>query len=195
MIQLVITSIENDIEKIYYPIRVDWCRSTPLKDVCYQAQIRQRVVKLYPDGKYFEAQRVTWVDVPKGYSIEDVENELKKYPNACILRLTSYDINDILSNEQKFSIEKGTRTKEQYQSSLIVLTRDGEHVNSQPTYAQNVFKKEFEEDVDYTKKYSNSRVNDKHERYYNDFGGAHGYDDSTIYNAFEGDPDNYWNID
>lgn len=30
---------------------------------------------------------------------------------------------------------------------------------------------------------------------YEQFGGAHGYDDQTINTAFEGDPSNYWNID
>ncbi len=30
---------------------------------------------------------------------------------------------------------------------------------------------------------------------YSRYGGAHGYDDDTIDNAFEGDPEMYWNID
>lgn len=30
---------------------------------------------------------------------------------------------------------------------------------------------------------------------YSKYGGAYGYDDNTIDSAFEGDPDNYWNID
>lgn len=30
---------------------------------------------------------------------------------------------------------------------------------------------------------------------YEKYGGAYGYDDDTIDNAFEGDPENYWNID
>ena len=30
---------------------------------------------------------------------------------------------------------------------------------------------------------------------YKDYGGAYGYDDYTINSAFEGDPENYWNID
>jgi len=30
---------------------------------------------------------------------------------------------------------------------------------------------------------------------YDKYGGAYGYDDDTIDSAFEGDPENYWNID
>jgi len=30
---------------------------------------------------------------------------------------------------------------------------------------------------------------------YEKYGGAYGYDDDTIDTAFEGDPENYWNID
>lgn len=30
---------------------------------------------------------------------------------------------------------------------------------------------------------------------YSKYGGAYGYDDDTIDSAFEGDPENYWNID
>jgi hypothetical protein len=30
---------------------------------------------------------------------------------------------------------------------------------------------------------------------YEKYGGAYGYDDDTIDSAFEGDPENYWNID
>ena len=31
--------------------------------------------------------------------------------------------------------------------------------------------------------------------HYEEFNGIYGLDDATIYDAFEGDPDNYWNID
>jgi hypothetical protein len=30
---------------------------------------------------------------------------------------------------------------------------------------------------------------------YDKYGGAYGFDDDTIDSAFEGDPENYWNID
>jgi len=41
-------------------------------------------------------------------------------------------------------------------------------------------------DIDYYDDYSPS---------YDKYGGAYGYDDDTIDSAFEGDPENYWNID
>jgi len=40
--------------------------------------------------------------------------------------------------------------------------------------------------------------NDDYDDYspsYEKYGGAYGYDDDTIDSAFEGDPENYWNID
>ena len=36
---------------------------------------------------------------------------------------------------------------------------------------------------------------DSENSHYEKYGGAYGYDDDTIDSAFEGDPENYWNID
>lgn len=36
---------------------------------------------------------------------------------------------------------------------------------------------------------------EQYERHYDDFGGYNGYDDETIYDAFEGDPEATWNVD
>jgi hypothetical protein len=41
----------------------------------------------------------------------------------------------------------------------------------------------------------NNDDNDDYSSSYEKYGGAYGYDDDTIDSAFEGDPENYWNID
>lgn len=49
-----------------------------------------------------------------------------------------------------------------------------------------------EDDEDYEQDYSDY---DDYSPSYDKYGGAYGYDDDTIDSAFEGDPENYWNID
>jgi len=53
---------------------------------------------------------------------------------------------------------------------------------------------EFEDDDDHTS-YRDYDDYDYDEPSYSKYGGAYGYDDDTIDSAFEGDPENYWNID
>ncbi len=43
--------------------------------------------------------------------------------------------------------------------------------------------------------YDNYDDYDDYDKSYSKYGGAYGYDDDTIDSAFEGDPENYWNID
>lgn len=53
---------------------------------------------------------------------------------------------------------------------------------------------ELDEDgIDYEQDYED--YEDNFSQSYEKYGGAYGYDDDTIDSAFEGDPENYWNID
>jgi hypothetical protein len=52
-----------------------------------------------------------------------------------------------------------------------------------------VLPKEYEDDD------SDSESKDENGYSFDKYNGAYGYDDNTIDNAFEGDPENYWNID
>jgi len=83
-----------------------------------QAQLRQKVIKNYPreqitnsmndnifskedfnlgqDYQYPE-QRVTWIPVPKGTTKEEVEENLKSYPNATLYKILSHE--PIFTNE------------------------------------------------------------------------------------------------
>lgn len=55
---------------------------------------------------------------------------------------------------------------------------------------------EFEEDEEgYEPDYEDYDDYDDYSPSYDKYGGAYGYDDDTIDSAFEGDPENYWNID
>ncbi len=51
------------------------------------------------------------------------------------------------------------------------------------------FEKKIEEDIE------DYNYQDYDRRSYSEYNGAYGFDDDTINSAFEGDPENYWNID
>ena len=56
-------------------------------------------------------------------------------------------------------------------------------------YYTNFRIEEYEEPIDNRRDYEDST------RSYETYNGAYGYDDDTIESAFDGDPENYWNID
>jgi hypothetical protein len=58
-------------------------------------------------------------------------------------------------------------------------------------YEEDEYQEEetFEPEDDY------SDYNDNFECHYDDFGGYMGYNDEAIYDAFEGDPENVWNVE
>jgi tetratricopeptide (TPR) repeat protein len=52
-----------------------------------------------------------------------------------------------------------------------------------------------EDEEDYEQGFDDYDDSDNYSPSYDKYGGAYGYDDDTIDSAFEGDPENYWNID
>lgn len=117
---------ENAIKRVDTSLVVELIKPhirSPKKD---QAQIRMQVITTYPeakagnslndsifdskefgfgDGQNFTENRVGWIDVPKGTSIEEVQATLEKYPKARIYRVMSLE--PILTDEQRSAMATG----------------------------------------------------------------------------------------
>jgi hypothetical protein len=114
------------MEKSYNAITVSEVVENTYKPDRDQAELRQVITKTYAsgrsnnslvsglfdeadfgfeDGATHEETRVTWVDVPKGTTKEQMGALLAKNPTACIYKTLSSE--PILSKEQKAAIEAG----------------------------------------------------------------------------------------
>lgn len=126
MIDVDFNNTENAIKRVDTPLIVELIKPhirSPKKD---RAQVRMQVITTYPeakagnslndsifdskdfgfgDGQTFTENRVGWVDVPKGTSIEEVRTMLAKYPDARIYRVMSLD--PILTDEQRNAMANG----------------------------------------------------------------------------------------
>lgn len=129
---------QNSIRNSYSKITVDSVGPS-LNVKKHQAQIRQTVTALYPGarannslsdklfepenfglGESYDEVRVTWIPVPIGTTIEEVQAKLAKHPNARLVRTLS--LNPILSEEQIQAMEQGVsdKTMEDYKAKFIV---------------------------------------------------------------------------
>ena len=153
MIKEVKTS-RGTLEKEWFPITVDNVGPNPWNDKADRAQLRQIIVTRYPGAtvnsehvdnlfelseygidseQEHESVRVCWADVPKGMTVQQVENQLKRYPNATIYRIIGDDISDVLTKGQLYAAD-GKVTE--------ILDETGLQ------YRATGFKLEYHEDVD-----------------------------------------------
>lgn len=130
-----------------------------LKKAVDQAQIRQKVTTVYPaakvgnsaasalfgvdeyglpDGQEYTSERVTWIDIPKGYTKEQVAKRLKELPKARIYRKISNNLMDVLTEEQKSMISNGTLKLSEVEDKRTVRNSEGDIVMPLQ-YAQNFF--------------------------------------------------------
>ncbi len=117
---------EVTVKRVDTPLVVELIKAhirSPKKE---QAQLRMKVISTYPeakagnslndsifeskdfgfgDGQTFEENRVGWIDIPKGTTIEAVRSMMKHYPNARIYRVLSLE--PILSEEQRSAMANG----------------------------------------------------------------------------------------
>lgn len=166
--------MENSgITRTYGAITVDHVAASQFKAHVDQAQIRQVVKTTYPskkvgnsladslfsidaynlpEGQSFDSTRVTWIDVPKGTTKEQVEQLLAGLTAAgkkpTIARIISNNVEDVLTAEQKVGIAQGLRTLADYKESLRVKDANGNDLEGAPQYRQYFFKKEATEDMD-----------------------------------------------
>jgi hypothetical protein len=129
---------ENSVSRTFGRITVDSVGPS-LNPKKHQAQVRQIVTSLYPGarganslsdalfadkqfgvGEAFEEVRVTWIPVPIGTTVKQVEAQLAKHPNAVLQRTLS--LNPILSEEQEQAMASGlsTKTLDDYREKHIV---------------------------------------------------------------------------
>lgn len=165
--------LNNGINRTYGKITVDAVNASQFKDGVMQAQLRQVITTTYPskragnslsdslgftqddfnfgDGQSFDSTRITWIDVPEGTTIQKVKELLKAKPQACIQRIISNNVEDVLTAEQKSAISRGLRTLDQYKESLVVKKQDGSALKGAPQYRQHFFKAVATEDKDLRK--------------------------------------------
>lgn len=160
---------KNQIKKEYGEITVDSVGPNQYKNHVDQAQIRQVVKTTYPgkrvgnsnsdvlfsseeynlpDGQVYESVRVTWIDIPKGATKEQVIAKLATLGDACIRRIISNNVMDVLTEEQKNAIVRGLRTIEDFKESFMVKDGNGNTLEGTPQYRQNFFSATGEDDTD-----------------------------------------------
>ncbi|HHT96395.1 MAG TPA: hypothetical protein GXZ90_00690 [Clostridiales bacterium] len=66
---------------------------------------------------------VAFLDVPENSTIESVEVQLRKFPNACLYRIISNE--PILTDKQKYSISAGLKTMDDYANSQVIRFGEG----------------------------------------------------------------------
>ncbi|NJK84515.1 MAG: hypothetical protein HC912_12710 [Saprospiraceae bacterium] len=108
----------------------------------------------------------------EGKTVREVLDVQHSYIDWCAINLDHFYISDEVIDEIKeivpdFSISEEGKSK--------LSEKYGDWENNQENHSRD----------DY----------DDYRPSYEKYGGAYGYDDDTIDSAFEGDPENYWNID
>jgi hypothetical protein len=105
----------------------------------------------FGEPKEYPEERVAWLKVPKGTTVEEVEKTLKKYPNACIYKILSS--NPILTSSQKQSMENGLNTltiADYAEKQKVIDTKTGKAAlfNGKEQYRVTFFSKNLKEDED-----------------------------------------------
>ena len=135
----------------------------------HQAQIRQTVTTEYPSarignslivgglfaenefnlapGQSYESIRVTWLPVPAGTTVEEVQARLATLPNARIQVILSHNLEDVLTDEQKAAVRAELVTMEKLAENHVVKDSEGNVV--QPVqYKSTFFAANATEDID-----------------------------------------------
>jgi len=159
----------SNIEETRTDVKVELVREG-LKANADSAQVRQTVTKVYPavqsstslssglfasklfgEGKTFSHDRVAFVDVPKNATVEESQAQLDNYPTACIYKIYSYDVLDVMNKGQKEAIETGLSQKDIafYQDKFSIPDGEGGLVeeDGKVLYSSSHFMNEFKEDV------------------------------------------------
>lgn len=171
---------QSNIQKTFSAISVDEVKPHAYKDQVDSAQLRQVVTTTYPSmsvgnslsdslfeidefglpaGQSYEAIRVTWLDVPKGTTKEQVESLLQNLPNARIYATYSNNLEDVMTAQQKAAVEQGLQTIEFFEDKLRIRDSKGNELPGVPQYRQYGFSKTAKADIDLrTVKNSNTQV-------------------------------------
>jgi len=159
----------SGIKTTFGKVSVDNIEPHAFKDQFDRAQVRQVVTKQYPSarpnsslaGEFFSgdafgldtteynSNRVSWYTVPKGTTVDQFSKLLGK---AHLQAYRSNDINDVLSDEQKWSLNNTDQTLENYQDRFRVKRADEKgnivELEGPPQYVQYFLQTTFVEDID-----------------------------------------------
>jgi len=130
-----------------------------------QAQLRQTTTTSYPTKKVgstvfaeedfglptndFVGTKVAWINIPKGSTIEQVAENLAKYPKARLQKQLSFE--PILTDDDKWAISNiANVTEETFAARQLVKNKDGVImlVNGKKQYRKIVFSATGEPDLD-----------------------------------------------
>lgn len=159
----------NNIQETRTEVIVELVREG-LKAAADTAQVRQSVTKTYPvvqsstslskglfaanlfgEGKTFTHDRVAFVDIPKGSSQEEAQAQLDNFPTACIYKIYSYDVRDVMTEGQKDALDSGfsQKTIAHYEEKFSIPDQDGNTVkeDGKVLYSSSHFMPEFKADV------------------------------------------------
>jgi len=162
--------MNNEITRTFGPITVDSVAVHTYKPNISQAQLRQVVTTTYPsvrignsktsnlfsldafnlpDGQSFDSTRVTWINVPNGTTVEQVQAALAAKPQSRIYRQISFKVEDVMTAEQRQSVGAGLRTIAEFQDQLRVRKTDGTEIEGPAQYRQNFFADTAKADDDF----------------------------------------------
>jgi len=114
-------------------------------------------------GKTYTNKRYALIKTPEEATEKVVEDQLSKVPNACIYRILSNDIQDIITDSERAAIKEELTSLERledryevqdsegnrYAQGKLRVTRDGEVIENMPKeFKRDVFSTEYKEDID-----------------------------------------------
>lgn len=76
-------------------------------------------------GKPYEQTRNTLVSVPENTDVNQVVEQLNKFADACIYRIVSNNIDDVVSDREKQAIANGLIEKESLKPRYVVRDSEG----------------------------------------------------------------------
>ena len=78
-----------------------------------------------PEGQSYESERHTLVPVPEDATVESVAERVATFTDACIYRLLSNNLDEVISDKEKQAIESGLITKESLKPRYVVRDSEG----------------------------------------------------------------------
>lgn len=168
----------------YGRITVDKVEDHQFKSDRMSAQIRQVVtrISLYPiEGgndkqdslmasgpqykEYKETkERVTWVDVAKGSTIESVQTMIDALEDACIYQIVSFDVMDCITDGHIHQINnpESDLTLEKMQDSKLLKDKDNNPIlkEGKRIYIARYFSKTRKEDINHLISSNGEVIND-----------------------------------
>lgn len=157
--------MESNIKITRSGVTCDNTKPHLFKEDFFSAQLRETITKHYPSaqvktggffsleqfdlpaGSEYTSTRVAWIDVPADTTVEQVQAAIKA--DSCIYNIISFNLQDVLTDNQKYAISEGLQTEEFFEEKFRVRGKDGEELPGRAIYKQNFGSVDFREDIDY----------------------------------------------